>query len=492
MIETGVTPRQLISELARSPHGKLAEYVPMGQRAATEQPEFLAHLIAWNQRKGQVRDSKVALPVVSLSVAAFNDPEFVSNSLGHLAMLGPRELLNAVRFALEIRLPQRMRMLRRLVQHYNEHRAQNWPKYERMVLQHRATLRELYALVDVKLSEAANVIIHHRTLGKVSCKPPKGSIFDVVERLSEMSPLEAAGNILELKIPYLIAQGALKKKAQEPDVLMALINRMTPTELVNNANMLKKWGIEKNPALRAAFQEALTKAEKSTANVLKTSRAVEAVGEDTAMAEKLKAVQEKQIDKLGGIEGDWLVLGDKSGSMTTAIAVARQVAAVLAASVKGKVYLVFFDSGPRAFDVTGKTFEQVTALTRRVEASGGTSIGCGLQHVLDAKLEFDGVAVVSDGGENTPPYFVNVYGQYCKLVDKEIPIYFYKTEGDRDEFSGMLERAGLEAQLFDLRGSKLDYYSVSNLVTTMRTARYGLVEEILATPLVKYEEVLPV
>ncbi len=38
-IETGITKNRIIAELARSPHGKLTEYVSIGQQAAKAEPE---------------------------------------------------------------------------------------------------------------------------------------------------------------------------------------------------------------------------------------------------------------------------------------------------------------------------------------------------------------------------------------------------------------------------------------------------------------------
>jgi len=93
--EQGITKNEIISELTRSPHGELEQYVPVALRAAQEEAEFLSHLIAWNEGKGRIRDSKVALPVISLSVPDFNG-ELLENSMAHLAMLDPRNLLKAV------------------------------------------------------------------------------------------------------------------------------------------------------------------------------------------------------------------------------------------------------------------------------------------------------------------------------------------------------------------------------------------------------------
>jgi len=59
------------------------------------------------------------------------------------------------------------------------------------------------------------------------------------------------------------------------------------------------------------------------------------------------------------VDGNWLVLGDKSGSMSACIEVARHVSGTLAKFVKAKFHLVFFDTTPRHFDVTGKTYEEI-------------------------------------------------------------------------------------------------------------------------------------
>jgi hypothetical protein len=44
-------------------------------------------------------------------------------------------------------------------------------------------------------------------------------------------------------------------------------------------------------------------------------------------------------------------------------------------------------------------------------------------------------------------------------------------------------------QTFDIRGG-VDYYSLPNLASTMRTKTYGLVDEIMATPLLSLNDVL--
>jgi hypothetical protein len=472
--ETGLTKNQILSELSRSPHGKLEEYVPVGTQAAQKEPEFLAHLIAWDHMKGQVRDAKVALPIIALS--GTNEPEFVENALAHLSELGPRELLKAYRFLDKFRVPGLQRTIGRLIVAYLKQKETD--KYwDYFALQHHKVLRELYSLVHYKGdgSHAWRILFKGER--------PAGSLFDVVARLGTMTPTEAAGTILERKIPFLIAQGALGKKAKEPELVQALIERMSPTELITNVKMLEALGVKTNPALKGAFEKAMEKASASRKNVLKTTRAVEAV-QDEHLKSKLRGVADKQARNIS-VEGNWLVIGDKSGSLSIAIDVAKFVAGTLAKLVKGEVHLVWIDDDPRYMDVTGKSLDEIKEMTKHIRADGSTSLGCAVAWCEQNKKEIDGIAVVSDGGDNHHPLFHDAYKRYSKWADKEVPVYFYMVPGtDPPVLLNYCQHAGIDLSVFDLTGS-VDYYSLPNLIATMRTNRYSLVDEIMATPLKK-------
>lgn len=487
-MEQGVSKNQIISQLSRSAHGKLSDYSAVVKEAAKQEEEFLAHLIAYDRIKGQIRDAKIALPILSLTQGLA--PELAENSLAHLALLGPRELLRAYRFAKEVRPVGYGLKLKKLVQDYlHESELKSRPKWTGFALQHRHTLKELYTLSHAKPSAVADAVILKGVF-------PASSVFDVVAKLHTMTAQQAAGEIIAHRIPFLVAQGALGKLAKETDLVLALINQMSATELVTNSKMLEKLGMKSNPAIRAAYQEALAKAEASSKNLLKTSAAAEAV-EDEDLKQKLQALQEKQISKLAqksGIEGDWLVLGDKSPSMQMAMEGAKIVAATLARFVKGKVHLVFFDSVPRYFDATGKTLEEIKEATKLVRGGDGTSIGCGVQYILDKKWPVDGIAIVSDGQENSAPWFHDRYQALGKELGKDVPVYLYRFQSsmhghmDRD-LALTMRQAGKELQEFDLRHGTTDFYSVTNLVQTMKTERYGLLEEVMSTRLLTLNDV---
>ena len=151
---------------------------------------------------------------------------------------------------------------------------------------------------------------------------------------------------------------------------------------------------------------------------------------------------------------------------------------------------MFFDSVPLTVDVTGLSLDQVLAATRHIKTGSATSIGCGINRILTEKIAVDGIAIVSDGEENTAPRFVDVYQKYAKFVDKDVPVYFYHCKGGTDNLTRNCNAAGIEVQAFDLRDVKTDYYSIPNLVQTMRSNQYSLMDEIMATPLLSLSDVL--
>lgn len=486
MAEIGLSKNEIITQLARSEHGDLAKYLPLGIKATKAYPDFVAHLISWNSIKGQIRDSKIALPVVMLQVPGL-DEEFVENAIAHISRFGPREMLKAIRFC-DLNRPTGYREgILRVVRGSIAQREKNWPKWERTMLQHRKVLREIMSLVHFAPADERTDACLFRRKGKRKLEYPEGGLFAVVRDLKGMSSQEAAGTILQRGIPFIVAAGAMGDRMKETDVLLALIKGMSASELVTNTKNLEKWGMKQNSALRGAYQEALSKAQGSTKNLLKASTAVEALDdEDEDLKEGLRNLQEKQIKQFGGVDGDWLVLGDCSPSMNRSVEVAKEVAATLTAMVKGKVILTFFHGTPTTYDVTGKSLDEIKKQTRHITAGGsGTSIGCGLQRLLDGNIIVDGIAVVSDGEENTSPRFAAVYRSYAEMAGKQIPVYFYQTIGGIPNFEASMAAAHLDLQVFDLRNTKTDYYSLPNLVQTMRTNRYSLIDEIMEARLLK-------
>jgi len=478
-----ISKNKIISSLLHIGHGDLSIYSKTSIDAANHEPELFAHLISWNSKKGEVRDSKVAFPVCALR--GKTDLELFENAVANLCLLDPRNLVRAVTYNKALTKASNPvtdgagKMLKRGMARYIEERQNSTPWLERTLLQHKVSMKSLYATFHVKPNGLAQSVLFKR-------QKPKGSVFEAVANLKNMSPLEAAGTILNRKIPFTIVVGALGGIKDKPDVIIALLEKMSGNEIMANTNLLTKWGVFDNPVLESAYDSALERAKKDKrASTLKAGKSA-SVATSAKATKKLEKLQESKLDSLGGIEGDWLILGDKSGSMQECIEAARNVSALIAQQVKGDVHLLFFDTRPtKLFSVKGKTLEEIKTETARIYAGGGTSIGVGLDYILSKGMIVNGIAIVSDGGENTSPRFCDVYSKYVKALSIEPTVYHFHVPGEQDRLSST---ATMSLEKFEL-GRKTDYYSLPNIIKTLRANRYQLVDEIMETPLLKLDDV---
>lgn len=477
---------QVVANLMRIGHGDLSLYVPEGLKAARNDPEFWGHLVAYNAVKSEVRDSKVALPVIALRGLSRADTEMVENALAHLALLGPRELARAYQFSKSLTAQGNVitggnrKAFQDMLQKYLKTREHNRSQWDKAVLSNRAAMIELYAVSHTKPSPRAQAILFDRVY-------PAGSVFETVANLKTMSPQEAAGAIVKFKIPFPIAIGA-GVNVKDESVILTLIDAMSGSELINNTQMLKRLGVMENNVLRAAYDDAMERAtQDKKVSTLKASKAAESVGDEVVKA-KLVKLQDKKLEQLGGIEGNWLVLGDKSGSMHDSIEVAKRIASIIAQQVKGSVYLVWFNSTPSLMDVTGKSLSQIEEMAKYVRASGGTSVGCGLELMAERGIVVNGVAIASDGGDNTDPLYHNAYKRYAAKMGVEPMTYLFHVPGDPDILSNHCKGSGVPFETYEL-GRNVDYYSLPNIVKSLKAGRYALLDEIMQTPLLTLSDV---
>lgn len=505
-----ISRNQLVNELMNIGHGNLSIFVPVGRKAVRDEPELFGHMIAWNEKKGEVRDSKKAFPVLALR--GEKDLELYENAVAHLLLLDPKNLCSAVEFSKgltkgEIRYKEKIqvkkgqyrfeerivkvnpenlgdgakKLLVYGVEQYLRVREANRGWLLRSMLQHRHSMKELYARFHIKPNRLAKTVLFDR--GK-----PKGTVFEALANMKNMSPIEAAGTILNYKIPFVVAVGSLGGIKDKPDVVMALIEQMSGAELINNTEMLRKAGTFDNPVLKSAYDSALERARSDKKlGTLKAGKAIEKIG-DKKVQEKVKQIQEEKLQQLGGIEGDWAILADMSGSMHEAIEKAKFAASVVAKQTKGKVYLIFFNTSPTKYDVSGKSLEEIKRMTSRITARGGTSIGCGLELLGDSNVVVNGIAIFSDGGDNTHPYFHTAYDRYRKKTGIEPTVYLYWLSGERNVLTNNCKAINIPFVEYNI--SKTDYYSLPNLITSMRSSRFTLIDEIMEMPLLTINEAL--
>ena len=155
--ENGLNKNSLLSTLMTSPHGNLDEYLTVGRPASIMEAEFLSHLLSYNREKGEIRDSKVALPVIALTNKQL-DKEYRENALAHLALLVPRELLRALKFGIKLQkdgVGVRINDIYAVVKRYLRAKEANHAMWSKMVVQHRDSIKTLYSLAKAKPSPIA-------------------------------------------------------------------------------------------------------------------------------------------------------------------------------------------------------------------------------------------------------------------------------------------------------------------------------------------------
>lgn len=486
--------REIINQLVKSKHGDLMDYENIGLEASKSDPEFFAHLLPWNSFKGEIRDSKIALPILNLRTLSKEDKEFAENAISSLMLLDPKNLSKAYEFNKTLSKNGKVisgghrRMFEKGIKKYLEIRESNKGWFDRTAVQHRESMKKLYAISHCKPSEYVQNILFDRNY-------PKGSVFEKISHLRSMSPKEAAGTVLQYKIPFQIAIGSLGKKKSEyeknPEFLLALMEGMSGQQLLNNTKFLTSLGVFRSSMLKSEYNKALERAKKDKkVSTLKAGKTIEALkevsGVDEHLINQLSNLQDTKISQKG-IEGDWVVLGDCSGSMTQAIEMAKHIASFITKSVKGKVYLIFFNDFPKFFDVTGKSLIEIQNECKYIRANGATSIGCGIKFLQEKGIVVNGIAIVSDGGDNTHPYFHDSYNNYIKKMDIQPTVYFYRLNGDSDYLSNFCKKSNIMIEKID--STKIDYYSLPNIVSLMKTSVYGLIDEIMSTPLLTFDKV---
>lgn len=473
---------KLITSLTKIGHGNLKEYFRIGLPTVQADPYLFAHLIAWNHKNSKVRDSKIAFPIIALR----GDPQFAENAIAHLCTLGPRDIIRGYNESKKLTARchnikgNQRKTLQWALNEYLRIRESNRKWWDSCIVQNRKAMKALYAVAHRKPMYFVQDILFDK-------KYPKGSIFEIINQLKNMSPKETAGNIINHKIPLTVAIGSVSS-IKDDNILLALLEGISGNELLNNTKMFEKFGVYEKPILKSAYEAAIERAKKDErVNIYKASKATEIV-KDEKLKKKLVSVQKEQEKKQKGIEGDWLILGDCSYSMTATIDIARRISALLSSQVKGKVYLIFFNDTPKFIDVTGLDYQSIYEKTKFIVAYGSTAVGCGLDYIMQKDILVNGIVIVSDGGDNgggwwIHPPFSETYKKYIKKFNFEPTVYHLWVPGDPNILAGLKY-----IQRIDM-SKNFDEYAYSNLLNILKANKYQLLDDIMDTPLLTFKQV---
>jgi hypothetical protein len=461
---------EMLNSLLTTPHRKLEQVAEIHQLIVEIDPIFYGHLAVWYQRNGDVRDHKEVFVahLLTSDLVEHRDAGFVM-----LQEFPPYQVARVVDFMKQHRnkLP---RSARTAVQRYLKVRESNPALFDRAALRGRKAMKHLYASLHIKPDERANAILFRD-------QPPVGSLADVLKQLAKaQSATEQARLIVEFKLPYAIAIGAIKQLT--PTVLVALINSMTPQEVINNLKSLKARGAMDHPEVKALIDAKLDEASKSArVAAFKAQVAADAADLDDDTLARLEKVTNEQVKRRGVITRPTALLVDKSGSMENAIELGKRLAALISGITQADLFVYAFDNIPYPVTAQGKELTDWERAFQHIKAGGGTSIGAPLEAMRKKRQIVDQIIVVTDEGENAAPYFGEVYKTYCRELSMMPNVVIVRVGGYCNWLESQLKGQQAPVETFTFAG---DYYSLPNLVPLLtRPSRLELLMEILDMPL---------
>lgn len=472
----------ILNALLRTPHRQIAPYIPLFRHVHERDPLFFGHLAAWYFENGSVRDLK-QLFVAFLATSRFSD-EFRSAGLAMIQKLPPYEVervLGIIKGHTEEGKrvdgvsPSVPRSVKTTIEQYLRERESNREAFDKVVLHARKSLKTLYASLRIKPGEYAQKVLFDN-------EPPENSRLYVLKLLAKTNdPTEQAKLIAENDIPYRVAISGLKQVT--PSVLAALVCAMSPQEVINNLASLKKRGAMDNADLRKVIEAKLADAQSDKrVSALKTRQALKSANLDEEMARQVESVGDKQIKSKAKIKRPTALHIDKSGSMTVAIDVGKQIASIIAPICQSDLFVYAFDTMAYPIDTKGKTeLSHWEKAFKGITAGGGTACGVALEMMRRQKQLVEQIIMVTDQEENNTPNLAPTLKQYAQDLGVMPSIIIVQVGGNSNQLERALSGQEVTVDTFKFSG---DYYSLPSLLPMLAGGtRLELLMDIMAYPL---------
>ncbi len=502
---------RILNTLLTTPHRELTAVWPIHQTMVGNDPLFYGHLAAWYAKTGSVRDHKEMF-VINLCLSNFEGHRDVG--LAILRELPPYQVVRVLDFvhgkvdkikaqkaqavhgrrgakdyrpAVAARAARTERsgffrnvpnsMKTELTRYIHEREADDkW--FDSSALTARKYLKRIYSLLRIAPSDRAQACLFDKN-------PPKDSPLYDVKMLGRVSTAaEQAKIIIDRKIPYRVASTVVK--AMTPTVLLALIEVMSPQELINNMGSLKKRGAMDNPDLNTLIKKKLAKAKTSKkVSGLKAMEAIKASGVGDDIKEVLEDVADTQMKSKGRITRSTALLIDKSLSMSEAIDVGKKMAAMISAIMDAQFYCYAFDTMP--YELTAKSTDLASwdKAFAGIKADGATANSAPLLLMQRQKRAVEQILMITDEGENRSPTFNKALHDYAIALEIEVPSVVVLRAGNRNSWGKITKvlenQDDVDLTVYEFDG---DYYSLPNLIPYLaQPSKLDLLMDIMAVPL---------
>jgi hypothetical protein len=461
---------EMLNSLLTTPHRQLEKVAEVHKEMVGRDPLFYGHLAVWYQRNGDVRDHKEVF-IGNLLVS--DAPEHREAGYMLLQELPPYQVMRVIDF-MKQRLGKAPRCARTAVTRYLREREKSAPFFDRAAMRNRKAMKHLYATLHIRPAERADSVLFKDA-------PPEDSLAFALKQLAKAATAaEQAQIIVEHRIPYTVAVGAIRKLT--PTVMVALIDAMTPQEAINNLQSLKLRGAFDHPEVKQMIEAKLEKAQSDTrVSIYKARVAADAADLDPETAARLERVTDAQVKKRGRITKPTALLIDKSGSMENAIEVGKRIAALISGLADASLIVYAFDTAPYPVPTLGTELSDWERAFRLIKAGGSTSVGCPVEAMRHRQQRVEQFIVVTDEGENTAPYFADAYEAYRRDMNVAPDVILIRVGQSSGWTEKQLKQKQVTVDTFTFAG---DYYALPNLIPMLtRPSRLELLMEILDTPL---------
>lgn len=471
----------ILNSLLKTPHRKLEPFIALFKHVHERDPLFFARLAAWYFDNGAVHDLR-QLFIAYLVTSKFSEDDR-DTGIAMLQKLPPYQVERVLYLikgheegdkfvnGIAASIP---RSLRTAIEEYLRERERDCKAFDNAVLHARKSLKTLYASLRIKPGDYAQRVLFDNN-------PPADSRLFVLKQLAkERDPAEQARIIVENKLPYRVAISGLKHVT--PSVLAALLSIMTPQEVINNLNSLKRRGAMDNKDLRKLIETKLEQGKSDKrVSALKTREAMKAANLDSEMTARVASVGDRQIKAKAKIIRPTALHIDKSGSMQIAIDVGMQIASVIAPICDSDLFVYAFDSLAYPLIAKGPELSDWERAFKGINAGGSTACGAALEVMRKRKQFVEQIIMVTDQGENVSPMLVPTLKKYAEELGTMPDLIIVNVGQHSRDLELKLEKENLTCDTFTFNG---DYYSLPGLLPLLAGGtRMDLLLDIMSYPL---------
>lgn len=388
------------------------------------------------------------------------------------------------------------RVLRGAIRNFLNYRENTEGMIEGAILRMRSSLRFLYAKAHLVPGGSDDHWINRCLFHNVA---PEGSRMDALKKLiASNDPTEQAEIIMEAKLPYTTIRSLV---TISPSVLIALIDAMSPQELLANLATLKREGAFNNPEIKELIQDkirAVQKVKKSKVDAFKGEIAAAAVVDLDEDTKKLvQDATDAQLKQHGTISVPTALIIDKSQSMGQAIDLGKQLGAAICQAAGDKFaacYLFAREPVRVRWTKADGDMGSYAAWKKKLamhKCGGMTHLGDVLRAMINENVRAEQIVIITDEGENGStkfhellPEYKNKFGFIPDIVLVRMGRY---ADSGRDRVATPCKNAGANVTSMDVKD--IDKISIPNLIQLLsKKSIFDLVQEILKLPLPTKEE----